>query len=81
MPEPSEIPWIKTSVQTFATALRKAHPKRYQNYQVLHRILHRRGLMDGRGGPQYEEEPGNKYLAPAFFVFIEFADMKGVRAA
>lgn len=81
VPEPNEIPRIKTSVQTFATALRKAHPKRYQNYQVLHRILHRRGLMNGRGGPQYEEEPGNKYLAPAFFVFIESADMKGVRAA
>ena len=31
--------------------------------------------MSGLGGPQYEEEIGNKYEAPAFFVFIEADDM------
>lgn len=79
VPEPTEQTWIKTSVLTFATALQKASPKRYQSYQVIHQNLSRRGFMSGLGGPQYEEETGNKYQAPAFFIFIEADDMKGVR--
>lgn len=77
VPEPTEQTWIKTSVLTFAMALRKASPKRYQSYQVIHR----RGFMSGLGGPQYKEEVGNNYQAPAFFVFIEADDMKGIRIA
>ena len=68
-------PWVKTSVQAFAEALKRREPERFSFHQEAMRGYER---FDRLGGPQYDNGRYGEDLVEYYMVFIDEEDAKGV---
>lgn len=68
-------PWVKTSVQAFAEALKRREPERFRFHQEAMRGYER---FDRFGGPQYYNGHCGEDLVEYYRVFIDEGDAKGV---